>query len=178
MTATTTYPLHTASTGLTTAISRTLKAEWTKFHTLPSTWRMTVMAIVTSIGLGVILCASQASQWATMSRLPAPVIRPNRLLVRGRLPRRRRAARLARRAIRDRRIRHRDDPVHLHRHTHPTPRAGGQGSGQRGVRLPEWYCYAISSASKPASESSPPSTSKCPSGTPAYCRPSSSVPLE
>src|SRR5579862_10043095 len=67
MTATTTYPVHSASTGLTTAINRTLKAEWTKFHTLPSTWRMTVMAIVTSIGLGVILCASQASQWATMS---------------------------------------------------------------------------------------------------------------
>jgi hypothetical protein len=52
---------------LTTATSRTLKAEWTKFHTLPSTCRMTVMAIVTSIGLDVILCASQASQWATMS---------------------------------------------------------------------------------------------------------------
>ena len=67
MTATTTYPVHTAPTGLTTAISRTLKAEWTKFHTLPSTWRMTAMAIVTSIGLGVILCASQASQWASMS---------------------------------------------------------------------------------------------------------------
>jgi hypothetical protein len=28
---------------------------------------MTVMAIVTSIGLGVILCASQAGQWASMS---------------------------------------------------------------------------------------------------------------
>ncbi len=67
MTATTTYPIHIAPTGLTTAISRTLKAEWTKFHTLPSTWRMTAMAIVTSIGLGVILCASQAGQWATMS---------------------------------------------------------------------------------------------------------------
>jgi ABC-2 type transport system permease protein len=66
-TTSTTYPAYTTPTGLTTAISRTLKAEWTKFHTLPSTWRMTVMAIVTSIGLGAILCASQASQWATMS---------------------------------------------------------------------------------------------------------------
>lgn len=68
MTATaSTYPAYTASSGLTTAISRTLKAEWTKFHTLPSTWRMTVMAVVTSLTLGAILCASQASQWATMS---------------------------------------------------------------------------------------------------------------
>src|ERR1700746_665014 len=67
MTATTTHPVHTARTPLATTTSRALKAEWTKFHTLPSTWRMTVMALVTSIGLGAILCASQASQWATMS---------------------------------------------------------------------------------------------------------------
>ncbi len=67
MTATTTLPVHTAPTGPTTAVSRTLKAEWTKFHSLPSTWRMTAMAIVTSIGLGVILCASQAAQRVTMS---------------------------------------------------------------------------------------------------------------
>jgi ABC-2 type transport system permease protein len=66
-TTTTTYPVSTALTGLTTAISRALKAEWTKFHSLPSTWRVTAMAIVTSIGLGAILCASQASQWASMS---------------------------------------------------------------------------------------------------------------
>lgn len=67
MTAITTYPTSTVRTPLATTTSRALKSEWTKFHTLPSTWRMTVMAIVTSIGLGAILCASQASQWATMS---------------------------------------------------------------------------------------------------------------
>ena len=67
MTATTTYPVYASPAGPATAIGRNLKAEWTKFRTLPSTWRMTVLAIVTSVGLGVILCASQASQWATMS---------------------------------------------------------------------------------------------------------------
>ena len=38
-----------------------LRAEWTKLHTLPSTWRTAVLAVTISIGLGAILCVSQAS---------------------------------------------------------------------------------------------------------------------
>ena len=48
-------------------IPRTLRAEWTKLSTLSSTWRTAVMAVVFSIGLGAVLCFSQANQWATMS---------------------------------------------------------------------------------------------------------------
>ena len=46
---------------------RTVKAEWTKLRTLPSTWRTAVMAVIISIGLGAVLCISQADQWATMT---------------------------------------------------------------------------------------------------------------
>lgn len=67
MTAITTYPVETTPTRPATAIRRTLKAEWTKFQTLPSTWRTAVAAVVVSVGLGLIFCASQASEWATMS---------------------------------------------------------------------------------------------------------------
>jgi len=48
-------------------ITRTVKAEWTKLRTLPSTWRTAVMAVTISIGLGAVLCISQANQWATMT---------------------------------------------------------------------------------------------------------------
>ena len=48
-------------------ITRTCKAEWTKLRTLPSTWRTAVMAVTISIGLGAVLCISQANQWATMT---------------------------------------------------------------------------------------------------------------
>jgi hypothetical protein len=48
-------------------ITRTVKAEWTKLRTLPSTWRTAVVAVTISIGLGAVLCISQANQWATMT---------------------------------------------------------------------------------------------------------------
>src|SRR5664280_170786 len=48
-------------------ITRTVRAEWTKLRTLPSTWRTAVMAVSISIGLGAVLCISQANQWATMT---------------------------------------------------------------------------------------------------------------
>ena len=44
-----------------------LRSEWTKLRTLPSTWRTAVIAVTISIGLGAILCVSQANQWATMT---------------------------------------------------------------------------------------------------------------
>jgi ABC-2 type transport system permease protein len=48
-------------------IRRVLKSEWTKLRTLPSTWRTAVIAVTISIGLGAVLCISQADQWATMT---------------------------------------------------------------------------------------------------------------
>ena len=48
-------------------IRRALKSEWTKLRTLPSTWRTAVIAVAISIGLGAVLCISQAHQWATMT---------------------------------------------------------------------------------------------------------------
>jgi ABC-2 type transport system permease protein len=48
-------------------IIRTLRAEWTKVRTLPSTWRTAVIAVTLSVGLGIILCVSQANQWASMT---------------------------------------------------------------------------------------------------------------
>jgi ABC-2 type transport system permease protein len=48
-------------------IRRALKSEWTKLRTLPSTWRTAVVAVTISIGLGAVLCISQAHQWATMT---------------------------------------------------------------------------------------------------------------
>jgi ABC-2 type transport system permease protein len=46
---------------------RALKSEWTKLRTLPSTWRTAVIAVTVSVGLGGVLCISQAHQWATMT---------------------------------------------------------------------------------------------------------------
>ena len=94
-----------------------------------------VMAITVSIGLGAVLCVSQAGQWATMMPSNA-CVRPHGLLVRRVLPGRRGAARGARRADGDGRVRDRDVPVHLHRHARPTPGTGRQGCRHRGVRLP------------------------------------------
>jgi ABC-2 type transport system permease protein len=48
-------------------IRRSLKSEWTKLRTLPSTWRTAAVAVTLSIGLAAILCISQAHQWAAMS---------------------------------------------------------------------------------------------------------------
>ena len=56
-----------ASPVRTASIGRILKAEWTKLRTLSSTWRTAVMAVAISIGLGAILCISQANQWASMT---------------------------------------------------------------------------------------------------------------
>ena len=41
--------------------ARTVKAEWTKLRTLPSTWRAVVMAFVISVGLGAILCSPRSN---------------------------------------------------------------------------------------------------------------------
>jgi len=51
----------------TTTISRTLKGEWTKLRTLPSTWRTAAFAFVVSIGAGALLVITQANGWATMT---------------------------------------------------------------------------------------------------------------
>ncbi len=51
----------------TAPISRILTSEWTKLRTLSSTWRTAVAAVSISIGLGAVLCVSQAGQWATMN---------------------------------------------------------------------------------------------------------------
>jgi ABC-2 type transport system permease protein len=56
-----------APTARNSTITRTVKAEWTKLRTLPSTWRTAVMAVTISIGLGAVLCISQANQWASMT---------------------------------------------------------------------------------------------------------------
>ncbi len=56
-----------ASPVRTPMIKRACKAEWTKLRTLSSTWRTAVIAVAVSIGLGAILCISQAGQWATMT---------------------------------------------------------------------------------------------------------------
>jgi ABC-2 type transport system permease protein len=60
-------PVQVATSMRTATIRRTLKAEWTKLHTLASTWRTVVIAVTISIGLGAILCVSQVQQWGAMT---------------------------------------------------------------------------------------------------------------
>jgi ABC-2 type transport system permease protein len=48
-------------------VRRAVKSEWTKLRTLPSTWRTAVIAVTVSIGLGALLCISQARAWSGMS---------------------------------------------------------------------------------------------------------------
>jgi hypothetical protein len=60
-------PVRVAAPVRVATIRRTLKAEWTKLHTLASTWRTVVMAVTISIGLGAILCISQVQQWGAMT---------------------------------------------------------------------------------------------------------------
>jgi ABC-type transport system involved in multi-copper enzyme maturation permease subunit len=61
------YPAAPAlPTGVST-ISRTLKGEWTKLATLPSTWRTAAFALVVTIGAGAIFVSSEAGQWASMT---------------------------------------------------------------------------------------------------------------
>jgi ABC-2 type transport system permease protein len=57
-------------------IRRTLKAEWTKLRTLPSTWRTVVMATVISIALGTILCLSQVHAWSAMTAQQRQIFDP------------------------------------------------------------------------------------------------------
>ena len=56
-----------ASPVRTSMLKRACTAEWTKLRTLSSTWRTAVIAVAVSIGLGAILCTTQAGQWATMT---------------------------------------------------------------------------------------------------------------
>ena len=51
----------------TEAIGWILKSEWTKLRTMPSTWRTAAAAVAVSVGLGTVLCFSQANEWATMT---------------------------------------------------------------------------------------------------------------
>jgi ABC-2 type transport system permease protein len=48
-------------------IGRLVRSEWTKLRTLRSTWRTAIAAVTVSVGLGAVLCVSQAHQWATMT---------------------------------------------------------------------------------------------------------------
>ena len=63
----TAYPGTQARLARATVISRTLKAEWTKLRTLPSTWRTAAFAFIFSIGAGAVLVISQANGWASMT---------------------------------------------------------------------------------------------------------------
>ena len=125
-----------ASPVRTSTISRTLKSEWTKLRTLPSTWRTAAMAVTLSIGLGAVLCISQANQWATMTAAQRATFDPTACSLGGFFLVG--AVLLGALAVRDRdgRVLDGDDPVHLHRHARPTPGTGSQGCGHRGIRLP------------------------------------------
>ena len=59
-----------------TLISRTLKAEWTKLRTLPSTWRTAALTLATGIGFSVAVAFSEASQWHTMTAPQRQVFDP------------------------------------------------------------------------------------------------------
>ena len=62
-----TYPSTLARPARTTVISRTLKAEWTKLRTLPSTWRTAALTLALGVGFGVAVAFSEVSQWHTMT---------------------------------------------------------------------------------------------------------------
>src|SRR5450755_1763865 len=72
----TTYIRTPARTVRATSISRTLKAEWTKLRTLPSTWRTAALTLVMGIGFGVAVAFSQISQWHTMTARQRQVFDP------------------------------------------------------------------------------------------------------
>jgi hypothetical protein len=48
-------------------VSRTLNAEWTKLHTLPSTWRTAAMGSVLAIAMSAGVAAAQVSQWHALT---------------------------------------------------------------------------------------------------------------
>jgi ABC-2 type transport system permease protein len=62
-----TYPSTQARPARATVISRTVKAEWTKIRTLPSTWRTAALTLALSVGFGVAVAFSEVSQWHTMT---------------------------------------------------------------------------------------------------------------
>ena len=158
------------------AISRILRSEWTKLRTLPSTWRTAVIAVTISIGLGAILCISQANQWATHDRPAARHVRPDGLLVGGILLGRRRAPRGARRANGDGRVLDGDDPVHVHGHTQPTPGTGDQGCRHRGVRLPGGSAGCRGQLRSRSADLCRQAPRRCPSAIPACFKRWSSLP--
>jgi ABC-2 type transport system permease protein len=59
-----------------TSISRTLKAEWTKLRTLPSTWRTAALTLATGVGFGAAVASSEISQWHTMTAQQRQVFDP------------------------------------------------------------------------------------------------------
>jgi hypothetical protein len=59
-----------------TSISRTLKAEWTKLRTLPSTWRTIALTLALGTGFSVAVAFSQISQWHTMTAQQRQVFDP------------------------------------------------------------------------------------------------------
>ncbi len=69
----TTYPSTPARA---TVISRTLKAEWTKLRTLPSTWRSAALTVALGVGFGVAVAFSEVSQWHTMTAQQRQVFDP------------------------------------------------------------------------------------------------------
>src|SRR6202161_1420172 len=60
-------PATQAAPARATVISRTLKAEWTKLRTLPSTWRTAALTLALGVGFGVAVAFSEVSQWHTMT---------------------------------------------------------------------------------------------------------------
>jgi ABC-2 type transport system permease protein len=72
----TTYTSTPARPARATLISRTLKAEWTKLHTLLSTWRTTALTLALGIGFSVAVALSEISQWHTMTAQQRQVFDP------------------------------------------------------------------------------------------------------
>ncbi len=72
----TTYPSTRARPARATLISRTLKAEWTKLRTLPSTWRTAALTLAMGVGFSVAVAFSEVSQWHTMTPQQREVFDP------------------------------------------------------------------------------------------------------
>ena len=72
----TTYPSTPARPARATLISRTLKAEWTKLRTLPSTWRTAALTLAMGVGFSVAVAFSEVSQWHTMTAQQREVFDP------------------------------------------------------------------------------------------------------
>ncbi|HEX3833065.1 MAG TPA: ABC transporter permease [Solirubrobacteraceae bacterium] len=72
----TTYPTAPARTVRAATVRKTLKAEWTKLRTLPSTWRTAIAAVVVAVGWSVAVVAIQLSEWHAMSAQQRGVFDP------------------------------------------------------------------------------------------------------